>query len=44
MPLGRLVGWIADKADVLQFLTIRSYLSFVFAALVVLPIALTIWQ
>jgi NADH:ubiquinone oxidoreductase subunit 5 (subunit L)/multisubunit Na+/H+ antiporter MnhA subunit len=43
-PLGRLVGWIADKADILQFLTIRSYLSFVFVALVVLLIALTIWQ
>ncbi len=44
VPLSRLVNWIATKADILQFLTIRSYLSFVFAALVVLLIALTIWQ
>jgi hydrogenase-4 component B len=43
-PLGRSIAWIANKANVLQFLTIRSYLSFVFAALVVLLMALTIWQ
>ena len=28
----------------LQFLTIRRYLGFVFAALVVLLLALTVWQ
>ena len=43
-PLGRYVGWISDRANVLQFLTIRRYLGFVFAALVVLLLALTIWQ
>jgi hypothetical protein len=43
-PLGRTIEWIAGKSDILGFLTIRSYLSFVFAALVVLLIALTIWQ
>jgi hydrogenase-4 component B len=43
-PLGRLVGWIADRSNVLQFLTIRRYLGFVFAALVVLLLALTLWQ
>jgi hypothetical protein len=44
VPLGRAVNWIADKANVLQFLTIRRYLGFVFGALVVLLMALTIWQ
>ncbi|HEY0184117.1 MAG TPA: hydrogenase 4 subunit B [Rhodopila sp.] len=43
-PLGHGVGWIADRANVLQFLTIRRYLGFVFAALVVLLLALTLWQ
>jgi hydrogenase-4 component B len=43
-PLGRGVGWVADRANVLQFLTIRRYLGFVFAALVVLLLALTLWQ
>lgn len=43
-PLGRGVGWIADRTNVLQYLTIRRYLSFVFAALVVLLLALTLWQ
>jgi hydrogenase-4 component B len=43
-PLGRCVGWVADYANVLQFLTIRRYLGFVFGALVVLLLALTIWQ
>jgi formate hydrogenlyase subunit 3/multisubunit Na+/H+ antiporter MnhD subunit len=43
-PLAATIGWIAGKSDLLAYLTIRSYLSFVFAALVVLLIALTIWQ
>jgi NADH:ubiquinone oxidoreductase subunit 5 (subunit L)/multisubunit Na+/H+ antiporter MnhA subunit len=43
-PLGRGVAWVADHANVLQFLTIRRYLGFVFAALVVLLLALTLWQ
>jgi hydrogenase-4 component B len=44
VPLGQSVGWIADRANRLQFLTIRRYLGFVFAALVVLLMVLTIWQ
>jgi hydrogenase-4 component B len=44
MPLGRGVGWVAERSNVLQFLTIRRYLGFVFAALVVLLLALTLWQ
>jgi hypothetical protein len=44
VPLGHAVGWVADHANVLQFLTIRRYLGFVFIALVVLLLALTLWQ
>jgi formate hydrogenlyase subunit 3/multisubunit Na+/H+ antiporter MnhD subunit len=43
-PLGRGVSWVAEHANVLQFLTIRKYLGFVFAVLVVLLLALTLWQ
>jgi hypothetical protein len=43
-PLGRAVGWVASWANIFQFLTIRRYLGFVFAALVVLLMALTVWQ
>jgi formate hydrogenlyase subunit 3/multisubunit Na+/H+ antiporter MnhD subunit len=43
-PLGIAVGWIATAANVMQFLTIRRYLGFVFGALVVLLLALTLWQ
>ena len=38
-----LVGFAADRLNVLQFLTIRSYLSLVFAALVLLLLVLAIW-
>jgi hydrogenase-4 component B len=44
VPVGRGVLWVADHANFLQFLTIRRYLGFVFAALVVLLMALTLWQ
>jgi hydrogenase-4 component B len=43
-PLGRAVLWVAEQANVMQFLTIRRYLGFVFGALVVLLLALTLWQ
>jgi hydrogenase-4 component B len=43
-PLGRGVGWVATFANQMQFLTIRRYLGFVFGALVVLLLALTLWQ
>jgi hydrogenase-4 component B len=42
-PLARLVSGVADRLNVLQFLTIRRYLSFVFAALVILLLALALW-
>ena len=38
------VGGCRDVLNHLQFLTIRRYLGFVFAALVVLLLALALWQ
>lgn len=35
-PTGRLIGWVAERANRLQFLTIRRYLSLMFGALVLL--------
>jgi len=43
-PLGQAVGAVAERLNVLQFLTIRRYLGFVFAALIVLLLTLTLWQ
>lgn len=42
-PLAGLVTAAADRLNILQFLTIRRYLSFVFAALVILLLALALW-
>lgn len=41
-PLIFLVGWIADRANPLQYMTIRRYLSFVFAALILLLCAVAL--
>jgi hydrogenase-4 component B len=43
-PLAQGISWITVHLNFLQFLTIRRYLGFVFAALVVLLMALTLWQ
>ncbi len=43
-PLGQFVGWAAEQMNVLQFLTIRRYLGFVFGALVALLLSLALWQ
>ena len=43
-PIAGLIGFAADKLNVLQFLTIRRYLTLVFAALVLLLLVLAIWQ
>ncbi len=43
-PLGMLIGMTAERMNVLQFLTIRRYLAFVFVALVLLLVALALWQ
>jgi NADH:ubiquinone oxidoreductase subunit 5 (subunit L)/multisubunit Na+/H+ antiporter MnhA subunit len=42
-PIAGLVGFAADKLNYLQFLTIRRYLSLVFALLIVLLLALALW-
>jgi formate hydrogenlyase subunit 3/multisubunit Na+/H+ antiporter MnhD subunit len=42
-PIVSFVGFIADRLNVLQFLTIRRYLSLVMAALVLLLLMLAIW-
>ena len=38
------VQWLASHANRLQFLTIRQYLSVVFASLVILLLVLTLWK
>ncbi|SMF58730.1 Formate hydrogenlyase subunit 3/Multisubunit Na+/H+ antiporter, MnhD subunit [Tistlia consotensis] len=43
-PLGRAVGFAADRLNGLQFLTIRRYLSLVFLALVTLLLVLALWS
>jgi hydrogenase-4 component B len=42
-PIAALVGTAATRLNVMQFLTIRNYLSLVFAALVSLLLVLAIW-
>jgi hydrogenase-4 component B len=42
-PLAGAVGFAADRLNHLQFLTIRQFLSLVFAALVILLLVLAIW-
>ena len=42
-PVASAVSFTADKLNRMQFLTIRQFLSLVFAALVILLAALTIW-
>jgi hydrogenase-4 component B len=42
-PVAVAVGFAADKLNHLQFLTIRQFLSLVFAALVLLLLVLAIW-
>ena len=43
-PVSRGIGILADKLNRLQFLTIRQFLSLVFATLVLLLLVLAIWQ
>jgi hydrogenase-4 component B len=42
-PIAAFIGYAAERLNVLQFLTIRSYLTLVFAALVLLLLVLAIW-
>ena len=43
-PIAGAVGFSADRLNRLQFLTIRRYLSLVFATLVTLLLVLAIWS
>jgi len=43
-PIAGFIGIAADRLNILQFLTIRRYLTLVFAALVLLLLVLAIWQ
>ncbi len=43
-PIGRFVTYVADRANALQFLTIRRYLSLVFVLLVLLLLGLALWR
>jgi hydrogenase-4 component B len=43
-PIAGLIATVTEKLNVLQFLTIRRYLTLVFAALVLLLLVLAIWQ
>jgi len=43
-PLSGAVIFIAERLNVLQFLTIRRYLTFVFGALIVLLLVIAIWR
>jgi hydrogenase-4 component B len=42
-PIANFIGFAADRLNVLQFLTIRRYLTLVFTALVLLLLVLAIW-
>ena len=42
-PVQISVGYLADRINVLQFLTIRRYLSIVFMALLLLLLLLAVW-
>jgi len=43
-PIARLVEFVAERLNALQFLTIRGYLTLVFGALVTLLTVLAVWQ
>ena len=43
-PVARAVGYAAEKLNRIQFLTIRQYLTLVFAALVLLLATLSLWR
>ena len=43
-PISGAIAYLADRLNVLQFLTIRRYLSLVFGALVVLLLVIAIWR
>ena len=44
LPLRTALDWVSDRMNRLQFLTIRRYLGFVFAALVALLVWVALWR
>jgi NADH:ubiquinone oxidoreductase subunit 5 (subunit L)/multisubunit Na+/H+ antiporter MnhA subunit len=44
VPAAGLVDFVADRLNMVQFLTIRAYLTLVFGALVALLMVLAVWQ
>ncbi|WP_312165558.1 hydrogenase 4 subunit B [Phenylobacterium sp.] len=44
VPIGRAVESVAERLNGLQFLTIRQYLSLVFALLVLLLVVISLWR
>ena len=42
-PIAKAVSFVAERLNVFQSLSIRHYLSFVFAALVGLLLAFSVW-
>lgn len=43
-PIVRILSWIADRMNPIQYMTIRRYLGLVFSALILLLLVLAIWQ
>jgi hypothetical protein len=43
LPVGNAITYLADRLNHLQFLTIRQFLSLVFAALIILLLVLALW-
>jgi hypothetical protein len=43
-PTAKLVAFVAERLNAVQFLTIRGYLTLVFGALVLLLTVLAVWQ
>jgi formate hydrogenlyase subunit 3/multisubunit Na+/H+ antiporter MnhD subunit len=43
-PISAIVGFVADRLNKVQFLTIRAYLTLVFGALITLLTVLAVWQ
>ena len=43
-PVAGLVGQVADRLNVLQYLTVRRYLTMMFGALVVLLGVVALWR
>ncbi len=44
LPVGRCIGFVSERANALQLLTIRQYLGLVFITLVGLLSLLAFWQ